>query len=57
MAREESFTGPYRYLSLTFAEQNAALKINNPLEPGYRPGAQYLLGTRGTVKLYERVPA
>jgi hypothetical protein len=50
----ETFTGPYSYLEMSFEEQNQALKLNSPLSPDYRPAACYLIGTRGTVKLWHK---
>lgn len=34
--------GRYNYLELDFHAQNAALKINSPLSPNYKPGALYI---------------
>lgn len=50
----ESWTGPYHYSELLFHEQNKALAINSPLEPGYVPGASYMLSDQGNVKLWQR---
>jgi hypothetical protein len=50
--RIEIWTGPYSYLDLTFQEQNKAIAINDPLEPGYIPAACYLISDRGDVKLW-----
>lgn len=54
MQNIETFTGPYSYLEMTFEEQNKALKLNNPFSADYVPAACYLIGTRGTVKLWKK---
>lgn len=49
----EIWHGRYDYLELDFHSQNVALKINNPLEPGYKPGARFIKSNRGNLAIYD----
>lgn len=54
---KERWNGPYRYLQMTFHEQNRALAVNSPLAPGYERGALYVVSDQGDVKIWRRDPS